>query len=58
MGEQRQLVLSVEALALRQSVIDVAFRLGDDAVLLARRAQVVPNVGGIDLGVRPCVPKT
>ena len=56
MGEQRQLVVGVEALALRQALIDVAFRLGDDAVLLARRAQVVPDVGGIDLGVRPFVP--
>ena len=56
MGEKRQLVVGIEAFALREALVDVAFGFGDDAVLLARRAQVVPDVGGIDLGVRPFVP--
>ena len=56
MGEKRQLVIGIEAFALREALLDVAFGFGDDAVLLARRAQVVPDVGGIDLGVRPFVP--
>ena len=56
MGEKRQLVIGIEAFALRETLLNVAFGFGDDTVLLARRAQVVPDVGGIDLGVRPFVP--
>src|SRR5262249_31755908 len=56
MSEERQLVVGIEAFALRQAHGDVAFGFGDDAVLLARRAQVVPDVGGINLRVWSLVP--
>src|SRR5262249_49805564 len=51
-GEERQLVVGVEAFALRQALVDVAFRFGDDAVLRALETQSVPDVGRIDFGVR------
>ena len=45
MGKKRQLVVGIEALALREALVDVAFGFGDDALLLACRAQFVPDLG-------------
>ena len=50
------LIVGVEPLALRQALVDVADGLGDDAVLLARGAQILPDIGRTDLarwGPRP-----
>ena len=56
MRQERQLVFAVDPVALRQTLGDVADRFGDDAVFFARGAQVVPDIGRTDLGVRPFVP--
>jgi len=56
MREERQFVFAIEPLALRQSFDNVAHGFCDDAVLLARGAQVLPDIRRADLCVRPFVP--
>ena len=56
MRQKRQFVFAVDPLALRKTLGDVADRFGDDTVLFARGAQVVPDIGRTDLRVRSLVP--